>query len=210
VVDQYVLTRPGWQRLLERMARALADYHRQYPLRTGMPREELRSRLKLAPAAFNPLVAGAAAVGSLVEAGALLRLPGHTIRFTAVQQAQIDRLLRQFSQAGVNSPSVKEAITAVGDDVYAALLELNSLYQISADVVYLPETYEFLAGQIVAYLRDVGRSHGRINAAQARDMFGASRKYTIAILEQLDATRITRRVGDDRELNPAGFEITQY
>jgi selenocysteine-specific elongation factor len=201
LLEPYALTRPGWQRLLERIERALADYHRQYPLRTGMPREELRSRLKLPSAAFSPVVAAAVAADYLVEAGALVRRPDHVIRFTAEQQVQVERLQRQFSQAGVNSPSVKDARTAVGDDVYAALLELNSLRQISDDVVYLPEIYEFLVGQIVDYLRDVDRSNGRINAAQVRDMFDTSRKYAIALLEHLDEIKITRRVGDDRELN---------
>ena len=36
--------------------------------------------------------------------------------------------------------------------------------------------------------------------AAVRDMFGASRKYALALLEHLDQVRVTRRVGDDRVL----------
>ena len=44
------------------------------------------------------------------------------------------------------------------------------------------------------------RQHGAITAADARDLLGTSRKYAIALLEHLDELRLTRRVGDRREL----------
>ena len=36
--------------------------------------------------------------------------------------------------------------------------------------------------------------------AQARDLLGASRKYVVALLEELDRRRVTRRIGDERVL----------
>jgi selenocysteine-specific elongation factor len=42
---------------------------------------------------------------------------------------------------------------------------------------------------------------GRITLAQARDMFGTSRKYAQALLEYLDEQRITQRVGEERVLH---------
>ena len=51
----------GWRTLSARMAETLADYHAQYPLRPGMAREELKSRVqgrdKWSPKLFNELVA---------------------------------------------------------------------------------------------------------------------------------------------------------
>ncbi|MCI0399232.1 MAG: selenocysteine-specific translation elongation factor [Chloroflexi bacterium] len=195
-LEQVVISRAGLQRLQEQLTGAIADFHRQYPLRLGMSREELRSRLKLPAAVFNPLLAQAAAGGLLVESGALVRLPDHAVRFTPTQQAAIDRLLRRFERAGVNSPSVKEARAEVGDDVYFALLDLGRLRPVSDDVVYTTEEYERIVEQMKGYLR----RHGRVNAAQVRDLFNTSRKYAIALLEHLDEIRVTRRVGDDREL----------
>jgi selenocysteine-specific elongation factor len=43
-------------------------------------------------------------------------------------------------------------------------------------------------------------NHQTITLAQVRDLFGTSRKYAQAILEYLDETRVTRRVGDERVL----------
>ncbi|MCL4265250.1 MAG: selenocysteine-specific translation elongation factor [Anaerolineae bacterium] len=195
-LDTQLLSHVTYQRLADTLTGLLADYHRQYPLRLGLPREEARSRLKLKTAVFNPFLSHAAAAGQVAEEGALLRQPDHTIRFTPAQRAAIDRLLAQMAQAGINSPSVKECQTAVGEDVYFALVDLGQLRPISHDVVYTARQHETIIGQLRAFLA----AHGRINAAQVRDEFQTSRKYAIALLEHLDEQKITRRVGDERVL----------
>jgi selenocysteine-specific elongation factor len=201
LLEQFALSHGGWQRLLERISTNLSDYHRQNPLRSGMPREELRSRIKLPPPAFQALVSQAAGAGLLVERGAFVHAPGHALRFDRHQQAAVDPLLSQMARAGINSPSVKEVKAAVGDDVFAALIELELLVQIADDVVYRRQEYDRVTRQIEAFLTDREQSQGRINVAQVRDMFATSRKYAIALLEHLDTIKVTRRVGDDRELN---------
>ena len=47
----------GWARVTSRARDALDAYHRQFPLRSGMSKEELRSRLGMRQAAFAPAVA---------------------------------------------------------------------------------------------------------------------------------------------------------
>jgi selenocysteine-specific elongation factor len=44
------------------------------------------------------------------------------------------------------------------------------------------------------------REHGGTTVAQVRDLFGASRKYVVSLMEYLDEKRVTRRVGDERVL----------
>ena len=195
-LDPYLLSRPRWQQYIDRLATILAAYHRDFPLRQGIHREELRSRLQLKTAAFNPLLSHATAEGVLVESATVIHAPGHAIDFTPGQQRSADELLRRFAAAGANSPSVKEAKAAIGEDVYFALVDLGELRPVGEDVVYAAAEYEHLTGRIQDYLQQ----HGRINAAQVRDLLGTSRKYAIALLEHLDEQRITRRIGDEREL----------
>jgi selenocysteine-specific elongation factor len=195
-LEQQLLTYPYWQRLNDRLLALVAGYETAFPLRSGMPREAARSQLKLAAAVFNPLVSSLVTAGKLVEAGTVLHRPEHAIRFTAAQEAAIADLLAQFERAGVNSPSVKEAKAAVGEDVYYALVDLGRLVVVSPDVVYARSGYEQLVAQIRAYLQ----AHGRISTAQIRDLLQTSRKYAISLLEHLDEQKITRRIGDEREL----------
>ena len=193
-LDKQIISQAGWQTLVNQLTQLVAGHHQNYPLRLGISREELRSRLKLKAAVFNPLMAQAAADHLLTEAGALVHAPSHEIRFSAAQQAKIDGLLRRFSQLGINSPSVKECKTAVGEDVYFALVDLGTLHPISADVVYDQATYQQLIDKLMSHVK----AKGSINAAEARDLLDTSRKYAIALLEHLDERRLTRRVGDDR------------
>lgn len=195
-LDQQLISSVYWQRLADQTSQIISAFHREYPLRLGLSREELRSRLRLKANVFTPFLGQLAANGRLAEDGALVHAPDHVVNFSPAQQAKIDALLRRLSAAGVASPSVKECKTAVGEDVYFALIDLGQLVQISSDVVYAPAEYEELTGKIVAYLKE----YGRINAAQTRDLLQTSRKYAIALLEHLDEKRVTRRMGDDRVL----------
>ena len=195
-LDQQILSQVGWQRNLNRMADILTVYHQELPLRLGIPREELRSRLKLPAVVFNPLVNQAAADRLLVEVGAVIQAPTHEIRFTPQQQTAVDQLLQQMNRAGISSPNVKECKAAVGDAVYWGLVDLGTLRPLNGDVIYAQPEYDRFTEMIVDYLK----RNGRINAAQVRDLLQTSRKYAIALLEHLDHIKVTRRVGDDRIL----------
>lgn len=195
-IGKWVLSRAGWQQLMDRQLIILRTYHHDFPLRLGIPREELRSKLRLTPAIFNPLIAESSGMGVLVEEGPVVRLPEHRILFSTSLQAGIDQLMLRHTSAGVNSPSVKESKKVVGDDVYHALIDLGELRQISGDVVYALSVYTEVCEKISQFLSD----NQRIDAAQARDLLGTSRKYAIALLEHLDDIKVTRRVGDYREL----------
>jgi len=91
---------------------------------------------------------------------------------------------------------VAEAEALVGTDVFNALLEQGILTRVSSDVFFLTSTYQQMIERIVAHLR----ARGKITVAEVRDMFNASRKYALALMEHLDERRITRRVGDERVL----------
>jgi selenocysteine-specific elongation factor len=44
------------------------------------------------------------------------------------------------------------------------------------------------------------QEHDRVTLAEVRDLFQTSRKYAQAVLEEMDARRMTRREGDARVL----------
>jgi selenocysteine-specific elongation factor len=202
--SSFLITRSGWSALQERMEGLLAGFHRQFPLRAGMPREEVKSRLArhvpdLSPRLFNEIVARALAEGWLAEGGVAadrLRLAAHEVSLQPAQQRAVDDLLRAFRHEPYTTPSVAQVEERVGGDVLSALLEQGRLVRLGEDVLLLAETYEEMRDAIVAHLR----AKGTITVAQVRDMFDTSRKYALALLGYLDERRITRRVGDERVL----------
>jgi selenocysteine-specific elongation factor len=182
--------------LTERASRLLATYHRQFPLRTGMGREALRSGLRLEPKVFNAALARAVADGIIVDQAAYVRLPSHEVRFSPEQQRKVDGLLSAFRARPYATPSVKESVATLGEEVLGVLLSRGDLVQASAEVLFLGDTYEQMVDRIRAYIED----KGSITLAETRDLFGTSRKYAQSILEHLDEAGVTKRVGDVRVL----------
>jgi selenocysteine-specific elongation factor len=204
-----VISMGGWHKLLSRMTDLLTEYHAQYPFRPGMPREELKSRLRnadIAPAQgrgdrwstrlFNEIVVRGVAEGVLQERGETVCRPDFRIAFTSEQQMQVDGLLAAFRREPFTPPSVAESTAMTGPEIISALLYQGVLVRLSEDVLLLRETYEEMTLRIMAFIKQ----HGSMTVAQVRDEFNTSRRYALAIMEHLDERKVTRRVGDERVL----------
>ncbi|MBI3942633.1 MAG: selenocysteine-specific translation elongation factor [Chloroflexi bacterium] len=192
----YLTTNAAWHHLAQQITQYVTEFHRQYPLRTGMSREELKSRLHLDARVFAAVLAHGIKTGILVEENSTVRLPDHRVVFNAGQQAAVDRVLRQFNKSPQTPPSAAEVESELGTEVLGALIDQGTLVRISPEVLFLKEMYDIMLQQIIAALQQ----RGKLTAAEVRDMFGSSRKYAVALLEYLDQQRITQRVGDARIL----------
>ncbi len=200
-IGPYYFAAPVWERLREAATAIVTEHHRQYPLRAGLPKEEWRARLGLAPRQANEALAVLVAAGTLAEAASAsaVRLPGHEPRFTPDQQGKVDALLYEMHKNPFSPPGRPEIEAAVGIEVTAALIDQGTLVKVSDAVLLTRNTYDDAIRRIVDYLR----AHETVTVAEARDLLGTSRKYMLALLEHLDERRITRRIGDDRVLGPA-------
>jgi len=194
--EALVTSRINWEQVSSRCLQELREYHRFYPLRSGIPREELKSRLSLPARIFNTVIRRLVDAGELQEKGPQVRISGHEIRLSPVQQQVADALLARFNASPYSPPSYKEAQAEIGDELFAALVELGKLVSVSADVIFSREAYESMSTQVKSMLAG-GKS---ITAAQVRDHFNTSRRYVLAFLEHLDAIGVTIREGDTRRL----------
>jgi selenocysteine-specific elongation factor len=174
----------------------LGEYHRRYPLRPGMPREELKSRSNLSSREFSQLLERAGLHSRLVQEGALVRLPQHRVTFDPGQQRRIDELLAKLAENPYSTPSVAECEAAIGLEALNVLLDEGRLVRVSESVLFLGETYREMVDRVLSHIGQ----EGSITVAQVRDMFQASRKYALALMEHLDDQRVTKRVGDERVL----------
>ena len=185
-------TADGFQALTERLQDILAAYHRQFPLRRGIPREELRSRLRLEPRPFDQALALCTRRGQANEVAGAVALPGHEPRPNPEQDARAQAFLlslgtQPFAPPTDNPP--EEAIVAYLED-------RGDIVRVGDGITFAAEAYRQMVERIVAHLRQ----RQTITLAQVRDMFGTSRKYAQAILEHMDDQRVTRRQGDERVL----------
>jgi selenocysteine-specific elongation factor len=197
-----VASRTAWSLIADRSIKEVETYHKTYPLKRGIPREELKSRLRpvikseLSQRLYLAILKNLVQQGSIEEAGTVIKLPGFNIRLNPQQQRQAEALMKRFAESPYAPPPLKEAQAEAGEDLVAALLELDKLLLIPPDVLFRKEDYE----QLVAEVRKMIQSQGPISAAQVRDRFNTSRRYVLALLEHLDAAGVTVREGDVRRL----------
>jgi selenocysteine-specific elongation factor len=192
----HVTTKIYWNQLKHMLLQEVDEYHRSYPLRRGIPREELKSRLKLSPRLYNLTLRKISSEGEVEEIGALIRRSGYTIQFNPQQQRSIDLLLARFNAAPFSPPTVKECIAEVGEELYNAIVELGLLIPVPPDVVFRKQDYDIMVMDIVQMLK----KQGTITAGEVRDHFNTTRRYVLALLEHLDVQGITVREGDTRRL----------
>ena len=190
--------------LREMMLAKVREHHEQHASSSGISREHLRSSLKgsVDPKLFHKLLTDLVKKGELQEAGPDIRAKGFT-------------------------PSLGDAMEAVGERVYAMLLKSgvepprvqDMAERLSIDLKQMEEVLGFLArqGRLIRikdgmYITDVADAgikekvrgfiteHGSIEPSDMKQIVGVSRKYAIPFLEYLDRTRYTVRVGNVRKL----------
>ena len=174
----------------------LTGYHKTYPLRHGMPREELKSRLKLAPRLFSLIVPKMASEGVLTESPKWVALPGHVVRFSPFQQVKVDKLLKSSPRHRLRLLRLKNARRKLARTFLAPCWNPVILWLSPRRWSSAKEDYEAMLEKIHLALQ----KKGKITLAEVRDLLNTSRKYVQALLEHLDATGVTVREGDYRRL----------
>jgi len=195
----------AWRQLVDSLVARVAEHHRQFPLRRGLLRSEARSRLQaLLPGVTLTVRAANAAIDVLVQQGLLhaddtfVRLPDFTPTPTPAQQQCIERVLAAFSSAPYAPPNLQDTLQMLEEntELLDYLIEQGILVRLGGDVLLRVEDFSAMVQEITALLR----AQGTITLAEVRDRFQTSRKYAQAVLEEMDARRITRREGDVRVL----------
>lgn len=181
-----------WEHLVEEATRLLRDYHSSYPLRQGMPREEFRSHLRIRPQHLEGILRQLAQQGTLDDEGAVVRLTSHSVRLSPEQQATADAFLAMLMEA----PYCPPTDVSVEPELLSLLLEQKKAVRVADGIVFGGSAYQDMVERITEHMNN----RGTITVAEVRDLFQTSRKYARALMEYLDAQKITRRVGDERIL----------
>ncbi len=121
--------------------------------------------------------------------------PGGLASPVAVEPPELDALAlaleRRLRAAAYEPPSAAE----LGDEArhLPALQAAGRAIRIGRAMYAHPEAID----RVCAIVQRIASAEGTITLARLRDELGTSRKYAVALLEHLDATRVTRRLNDD-------------
>lgn len=182
---------------------ALAHHHRDNPMDHGIALERLARALALPETVTGAVLRDLAAAGAVAQAGALWRRAEFD---PARNESEAARRLEQvFRRAGLSPPDEAEAI---GRDVrrrealtylVGAGTVIRAVDRVQRRaVLFHREAVAIAKTRLVEAFPEAGTPDMGFLAREAGATLGISRKFSIPLLEHLDATGFTRRAGDRR------------
>ena len=187
------------------VAASLASFHRDQPLKLGLPREELRnlSARYIQPELFDCVLRYLEEAGRVALDGAVVRAASHSICFTPEQEvlkAAVEARLNIEDFA--NLPAVAELAQSL-DAPLPQVTDMVQALQALGTVVAL-EGGLLIHGEALARARtllsDILKRDGEITVAEFRTLIGSNRKCAMALLDHFDGEGLTVRRGDVRVL----------
>ena len=185
------------------MLAAIAQHHADHPIAGGMPREELRARVfgKAPAAVFEH------ALQRLVAAGAILAreriaLPGRGTALTPEESRTREAMIEALRGSGLTPPDLGSLASQIAvsrqviDRIANLLVRQQEAVRVG-DLLYDTAALIRLKTEIRA-LKQAGAI--TLDVAAFKQRYQLTRKYAIPLLEFLDRERVTRRVGEVRNI----------
>jgi selenocysteine-specific elongation factor len=182
----------------------LSKYHTDNPLKAGISKEEFKNKIfgkNIKQKTFDELLEVFADRNIISVHGSFISLYDFEIKYNKEQKRMKDKILSSYEQGKYSPPKYEEVAEGEKDKkafkmVFDSLLDMGDLVKAPEDCIFLGRYYEEAKDNVVAFIKE----KGSISAAEARDVFGTSRKFAVALLESFDNQKITKRVEDVRVL----------
>ena len=181
----------------------LTDFHEKNPLKIGMSKEELRTRLpKVDPSVFQ------AALDELVKDG-LLEVEKDRVKIKTAEskkdkgiEAFETQILKGLLRHGFTPPSIKDLALEMKQsegrlrDILGRLIFEGKVVKVKGDLYFHRDVIEDLKNKVRSYLAE----KKEMTPSEFKSVLDLSRKYMIPLLEYLDEIKLTIRTGDKRIL----------
>jgi len=181
----------------------LTDFHEKNPLKIGMSKEELRTRLpKVDPSVFQ------AALDELMKDG-LLEVEKDRVKIKTAEskkdkgiEAFETQILKGLLRHGFTPPSIKDLALEMKQsegrlrDILGRLIFEGKVVKVKGDLYFHRDVIEDLKNKVRSYLAE----KKEMTPSEFKSVLDLSRKYMIPLLEYLDEIKLTIRTGDKRIL----------
>lgn len=199
-VNKYYLHISHYNKLKDKTMDILNKYHKQYRLRKGILKEELRSRVdsKLKVKDMDIIL-------NKMDEDKQIKVRDNLVsnyEFEVVfnqKQLSIKKEIENITRKNKLSCLVTKDEICNKNKFYEEVLEalIGDTIQKLDDTYYVDkDIYENMKNELINYLKQ----NNQITVAQFRDITNSNRKTSIAILEHFDRNRITKRIDDKRVL----------
>ncbi|MBP2100295.1 selenocysteine-specific translation elongation factor [Enterococcus rivorum] len=187
-----------YKRFEEDIISTLDRYHKTYRLRTGIGKEELRSKIasQLKGKEFDELLK-LLKTEQKIAINETISLFDFKVTYNVYQLKDKEEIEAKLKKAGFTPPSEEQLIAGkIERKELIDSLVGKTLIRLDHENVIHREYYEEAINKTQTFITE----NGKMTLGEFRDITGSSRRYSMLILECLDKHAITKRVENYRVL----------
>lgn len=191
------------EQLEEKTLRLLNEYHDKYPTRSGLKKDELKS--KLLKGVNNKIFDGLLQIllesESFKMIGVVISLSQFEVLLPAKDQKIADQVVKLYKTMGYKPPNLPDVFNQLrlgkkDQEIINYLLESRILVRISDTIYLTAEDYDIAKERLVTFLTE----NKEVALSDYRDLLDTSRKIAVALLEHFDDIKLTKRLDNARVL----------
>ncbi len=193
----------GFYALREKVMAEIVRFHKENPLKQGVPKEALRARVRVGlkddEKVFDGLVA---MINELTIDKDIVRLTGFSVALSNTDEGTKQRILAALDKVDFQPPMKNELAGQLSikekelNDLLMLLTKEGLLVRINDSLYITRVQYDAM----IDLLKKFYAKKSEMSIAEFRDILGTTRKYALPFVEFLDSKKITLRVGDIRRL----------
>jgi selenocysteine-specific elongation factor len=181
----------------------LKEYHQRFPLREGVNKEELRSKLGelYSVKLLNSILKRMEKEGIIHTSGLYIGHRDFKITLSEKEEKKIVDVLKQIGELAFKPPTKEEV--GLDNKLLEYLVAQGKVIPIE-NFLFHPEVFHQGVRKVVELIKDNPKG---VNIGQIKEVLDTTRKYLVPFLEYLDGEGITRRIGEVRILGSKGREM---
>lgn len=177
----------------------LLEYHNNNPLKTGIQKEELRNYIKVDNKIFNSLLSS---LDEIQIEKDVVRLSSFKPLLNKDDEYNKTLILKILDKGGTEPPNIDEIskILHVEQKYVLNILKImereGSVIKISNSIYVKSDSYQKGIDNLIKFFKE----KPFITVKEFKDIFPTNRKCAIHFLEYFDSIKLTKRLGDTRQL----------
>lgn len=199
--SEFYLLAEEEEKLCKRLLGMLKDFHKEYPLKQGMPLEEVRSRLvqRKNTEAAELCVLYFIQEKKVKDTDGMIHLTDFKIKHQSEQKVVLEELINRYKTAGF-SPLATSVITTEYKEVkqfsqlLLGLVREEKLVLLDEQYCIHPDYYK----KAIEILLELGKEGKLVLLNEYRDALASSRKLSLCLLEHFDKKGLTKKSGEGR------------
>lgn len=201
--NKHFIHKDNLLKLKNTLIKELESFHKKFPLRPGISKEELRNKMSLInDKTYSFLINIFISQNLIVLEKDKIRLSSFNRRLEKDQEELKKKIEKEYLSSGFKPPNPQDLFNKFSIDD-KRFLELASLLLEEGQLIKIKEKIFFHKENLSGaedLLKDFLKKNREITAARFRDLLGISRKHAIPLLEYFDTKKLTLRIGDKRVL----------